>query len=273
MLVFGMIMFVGCQKWNDPEFKVEDWVGPTEPNRYYTIGPNGENNRYILRLHTNNTPPDSIINPRDKYERYLRAVVVSSDEGGNYYKSMVIQDATGGIEMELDMTGLYTKYPVGQKVVIILNGLVVGDYNDLPQIGWIYNDGVGRINSLFIDNYIIKDGAPSLQNVPKPLTNNEIDFLTTNDINKLVRLENVRFEKDAIGKPFSFNDFTTDWKAYVPKFNGYIDSVTVRTSNFAKFRNMIIEDKAYNLTGILTTYRATKQFMIRTKDDIEVVSD
>jgi hypothetical protein len=33
---------------------------------------------------------------------------------------------------------------------------------------------------------------------------------------------------------------------------------------------MIIEDKAYNLTGILTIYRTTYQLMIRTKDDIEI---
>jgi hypothetical protein len=273
MLFFGIITFFGCQKpWNEPEFKADDWVGPTSPLQYYTIGFNGENNRYVLRLHTNGNAPDSIITPKDRNFRYLRAVVVSSDEGGNYYKSMVIQDSTGGVELELDMAGLYNTYPVGQKVVIVLNGLVIGDYHNLPQIGWIYNGTqVGRINSLFFDKYIIKDGLPSLKNVPKPLTNNQIDFFGDNDLNKLVRLENVTFGKNAIGEPLAYNDFTTDWKVYVPLANGKKDSVTVRTSNFAKFRNTIIEDKAYTLTGILTKYNSTYQFMIRTKEDIEVI--
>ena len=276
MLFFGALLFFGCQKpWNEPEFKVDDWVGPTSPLQYYTIGVNGENNRYVLRLHQNGTAPDSIITPKDKTLRYLKAVVVSSDEGGNYYKSMVIQDSTGGVELELDMSGLYNTYPVGQKVVIVLNGLVVGDYNNLPQIGWIYNETqVGRISSLYFDKYIIKDGLPSLKNVPKPLRNNEIEFGgSQRDINKLVRLENVTFEKPAIGKPIAFNDIVpaTEWIVDVPSING-VKKVTVRTSPYAKFRNTIIEDKEYNLTGILTIFGDnTYQLMIRTKDDIEVI--
>jgi hypothetical protein len=169
------------------------------------------------------------------------------------------------------MSGLYNTYPVGQKIVLIPNGLVVGDYNGLLQVGWIYNETqVGRINSLYFDNYIIKDGLPSLSNLPKPLTNNMIDFLSMSDANKLVRLENVVFEKEAINKPFSFNEFTTNWYVYVPLANGTYDSVMVRTSNFAKFRNIIIEKNKYNLTGILTKYRTTYQLMIRTKEDIEM---
>jgi hypothetical protein len=166
---------------------------------------------------------------------------------------------------------LYNFYPVGQKIVLVLNGLVIGDYNYLPQIGWIYNGTqVGRINSLHIDKYIIRDGMPSLKNLPKALTNDEIDFSGHRDINKLVKFEGVKFEEEAIGKPLSFNDFTTDWKIYVPLKNGSNQEVFVRTSDFAKFRNMIIEDKEYNLTGILTIYRNTYQFMLRTKEDIEV---
>ena len=278
LILLSIFLFLGCQpEWGEPEFEAQDWVPPPEANpdvNFWTI-----NSRYVLQKHKQNTPPDSLTDYRDELF-YIRAVVVSSDEGGNYYKSMVIQDATGGVELELDMTGLYNFYPVGQKIVLVCNGLVLGDYGKLPQIGWIYNETqVGRINSLFINKYIIKDGVPSLKNLPKPLTNDEIDYSTdfdakvvNQDINKLVRLENVTFQKEAIGKPFAFDDFTTEWKITVP-YKGSTKEVMVRTSNFAKFRNMIIEDVPYNLTGIFTVYgtgtRATFQLMIRTKADIE----
>ena len=271
---FGVVLFLGCQKWGTPEFKAEEWVGPTETNRYYTIGPNPKMPALsILKRHISGNPPDTILPPQARGElRYLRAVVVSSDEGGNYYKSMAIQDATGGIELELDMNGLYNFYPVGQKIVLVLNDLLIGDYNNLPQIGWLYNGNqIGRINSMFFDKYIIRDGLPNPKNVPEPLTNDKIDYGSTRDLNKLVRLEGVKFEESAFGKPFAFNDFTTEWKVFVPLSNGTNEPVVVRTSNFAKFRNMIIENKEYNLTGILTTYRSTKQLMIRTKDNIELV--
>ena len=278
-LVFlSTFLFLGCHEWGEPELNKNEWDATgTVPSQFWTIA-----SRHVLEKHKQNTPPDSLTSYKENIKRYIRAVVVSSDEGGNYYKSMVIQDSTGGVELELDMTGLYNFYPVGQKIVLVCNGLVLGDYGKLPQIGWIYNETqVGRINSLFIDQYIIKDGLPSLKNLPKPLTNDEIDYSTdfdakvvNKDINKLVRLENVTFQEEAIGKPFAFDDFTTEWKINVP-YKGSTQEVMVRTSNFAKFRNMIIKDAPYNLTGILTVYgtgtRATFQLMIRTKDDIEQI--
>jgi len=283
LLFGGMIMLFGCNKWNEPDFYIEDWVPPGKPtaSQFWTIG-----GPFVIGKHTNGNPPDLLVSPTATTLRYIRAVVVSSDEGGNYYKSMVVQDSTGGVELELDRTGLYNTYPVGQKIVIVCNGLtsdctplVIGDYNNLPQMGWIYNETqVGRINSLYFDKYIIRDGMPSLNNLPKILTNtaiNEserIDFFSDNDVNKLVRLEGVTFENEAIGKPLSFNHFTTDWIVNVPLPNGTIQPVTVRTSNFAKFRSMTIQNKEYNLTGILTKYRNIYQLMIRTKNDIEILA-
>jgi hypothetical protein len=275
MIFLGSIMFFGCKKWSEPEFKVNDWVPPKQSSQLWTIGKKKANDiTNIVWRHELGTPPDSIVHAAAGTTlRYVRAVVVSSDEGGNYYKSMVIQDSTGGVELQLDMAGLYNTYPVGQKIVLIPNGLFIGDYNNLLQVGWVYNKTqVGRINSLYFDNHIIKDGLPSLKNLPQPLTNDMIDFYTNKDINKLVRLENVTFEQLAIGKPFAYNDFNTDWIIKVPLKNGTTQDVTVRTSNFAKFRNLIIEKKDYNLTGILSIYRDTYQLMIRTKDDIEILT-
>jgi len=272
ILFLSILMLFGCQEWGEPELNADEWVPPhgTADSQFLTIGPNNVNNRYLTRLHTNGNSPSLIVHPNDRFTRYLRAVVVSSDEGGNYYKSMVIQDSTGGVELQLDMTGLHTVYPVGQRVVIVLNGLVIGDYNNLTQVGWIYEGNqVGRINSLYFNQYIIRDGLPNLNNLPKTLTNNDIDFSSLKDINKLVRLEGVTFENNAIGEPFAYNNFATDWVVNVPLANGTTQPVTVRTSNFARFRSMIIEEKEYNLTGILTIFRNSYQLMIRTKDDIE----
>jgi len=272
---FSLTLFWGCQKWGEPEFNANEWTPPegTVANQFWTIRHDNPNNlRNILGRHAEGTPPDSIVNSfANKSLRYVRAVVVSTDEGGNYYKSLTIQDATGGVELQLDMPGLYTMYPVGQKIVLICNGLYVGDYGHLPQVGWLYNDGVGRINSLFFDQHIIKDGIPSPNNLPKPLTNSQKDFLDKKNLNTLVRLEGVTFQKEAIGEPFAYNDIepATEWIVYVPMEDGNKQEVRVRTSNYAKFRSLKIEDKEYNLTGILTYYRPNYQLMIRTKDDIE----
>jgi len=272
LFFWGIFIFLGCHKWGEPEFKVNEWKDPSTPVPFWTIGSKSTSDRKcILAKHVPGTSPDSIVTSY-KGNIYVKAVVVSSDEGGNYFKKMAIQDSTGGVELQLDMTGLYTIYPVGQKIVLICNGLVIGDYGKLPQVGWLYQGTqVGRINSLFFNNYIIKDGLASKANLPKILTNNEIDFIGQRDINKLVRLERVKFRKSAIGQPFAYDGFTTEWYVDIPVGNT-TQTVNIRTSNYAKFRNMIIEDKEYNLTGILTYFSSSKtpyQLMIRVKEDIE----
>src|ERR1700744_119412 len=42
----------------------------------------------------------------------ISGIVIMDDKSGNYYKKIVIQDSTGGIEMELDQNNLYNDYPV-----------------------------------------------------------------------------------------------------------------------------------------------------------------
>jgi hypothetical protein len=104
MLVVGMMMLTGCNKWDDqPELIIEPWKPPTGTPRIFEIG-------YALGIHANGTAPDSLV-PYwlNSVKCYIRGVVVSSDEGGNFYKSMVIQDATGAVALQLDMTGLYTR--------------------------------------------------------------------------------------------------------------------------------------------------------------------
>ncbi len=65
----------------------------------------------------------------------IGGIVCMDDKSGNYYKKIVIQDETGGIEIEIDQTNLYTDYPVGRKVYVRCKGLFLGNYFDIPQLG------------------------------------------------------------------------------------------------------------------------------------------
>ena len=54
--------------------------------------------------------------------------VVTSDQSGNFYRSLYIQDETGGIELKLGKTGLYNEYKLGQTVYVKCKGLWLGMY-------------------------------------------------------------------------------------------------------------------------------------------------
>ena len=60
----------------------------------------------------------------------IEGVVAGNDESGNIYKNLYIQDSTGGIDIAIDQSGLYTTYRVGQKIYVKCQGLY------LWQIRW-----------------------------------------------------------------------------------------------------------------------------------------
>ena len=57
--------------------------------------------------------------------------VVSSDKGGNFYKSIFIQDTptspTIGVEIKINDTNLSARYAIGRKIFINLKGLFLNN--------------------------------------------------------------------------------------------------------------------------------------------------
>lgn len=256
------LIISSCQKeYEAPEFSAPEYHGKAAN---HTISD-------ITAMHNlSSSSPDSICAWNETF--IVQGIVVSSDEGGNYYKSMVVQDETGGIEIELDKNGLYNDFPVGQKVYIKCNGLVVGDYGGMYQMGWIYEGSVGRINSRYIGNYIFKSGVPSKKDIPQPKLITSSGDLAPENVNCLVTLKNVVFADEDKGQPFATNDATTN--RTIASIDGVkVENLVVRTSNYAKFRSTKVPNAECNLTGILTIYNSTYQLMIRVKDDIEALPE
>ena len=68
-------------------------------------------------------------------EEIIRGVVISNDEAGNFFRQLVVQDETAGIEMRIDATDLFAQYPPGRQVYVMLKNLWLGDFNGLIQLG------------------------------------------------------------------------------------------------------------------------------------------
>lgn len=62
--------------------------------------------------------------------------VISSDQSGNIYRSLYIQDASGAIEIKIGKSGLYNDYKLGQWVYVKCKGLALGAYGGMLQIGY-----------------------------------------------------------------------------------------------------------------------------------------
>src|SRR5690554_7807036 len=75
-------------------------------------------------------------------EMYLEAYVISSDEAGNIYKQLYIQDTpqnpSAGVVIATDATDMYAKYGPGQKIYFRVDGCISENIWGLQRLeSWI----------------------------------------------------------------------------------------------------------------------------------------
>ncbi len=191
--------------------------------------------------------------------------VSTSDEWGNNYKYINIEDETGGIQIKIDNKALFHKYSVGQRVYVKCDGLVLGDYRKLPQLGLWANDQMQPIPNFKTYLYLFPDGSP--MGAPTP-----IDMTTIPSANEIpstmyncrVRLIDATFVEGGIA---SFSEAGAATSHEIKMADG--TSIVLRTSNYAKFARETLPTGTGNITGILTRYNNTVQIVINNPDDLE----
>jgi len=192
----------------------------------------------------------------------VKGVVVADDASGNLYQSFVIQDETGGIMVKIETTDSYTLYPVGREVYIKCKGLVIGDYNNLIQLGGFITDDGQLGNIIKISDHLVR-GIKGTLPTPKVKKIFELGF---DDVNTLVTIPDVEFT--AADTAFSYADpiTRTTYNRDVEDCEGNI--LIVRTSGFATFAGEKLPKGKGTLTGVLGIFRNDLQFLVRDLNDV-----
>lgn len=200
----------------------------------------------------------------------VSGIVVMDDRSGNYYKKIVIQDSTGGIEVLVDQNNLYNDYPVGRKVYIKLKGLYVGEYGQNKQLGYT-PDASGSLSSIpfiEVDHYIVK------ANYPNDIVADTFTFAELADpnamkahLNTLVAIKDAEFADDAVGTTYAqLASLASATNRTVNDCAG--GSITLRTSGYAKFQPVKMPGGRGIIVGIYTRYNNTPQLYIRDTNDV-----
>ena len=200
----------------------------------------------------------------------IEGTVTANDKTDNFYKSIIIQDSTAAITIKLDGYNLFTKYAVGQKLGIALNGLWLSDYAGMTQIGI----GVDRSDP----------ASPFLLGIPQPLMNRYISHLAGGKLMKpipvlatgladslkgcLVAIEQLEFVASDTGKPYA--DLVNQLPASHTLRTCSIGNLYLRTSGFASFGNALTQRGNGTATGIYTVFRTQKQLVIRDTSDMQL---
>jgi putative transposon-encoded protein len=199
----------------------------------------------------------------------IEGTVISSDANGNFYQQIVIQDATGGIQLSVAGKGLHIYYPIGQKVVVNCDQLYIGGYGNSALLGADYMNTtkgkhqVGRMSQALLEASVTPDGQASASNLPEAKVVSKYTELKKSDMNTLVTLKDVSFD-DAHYKAFA-PEAEQDGGYAVDRNLSFSNGsyLVVRTSSYANFANTPLPGGTGDLTGVMGYYRGTYQFVLR----------
>lgn len=190
-------------------------------------------------------------------EYRLKAVVISDRKANNIsYKNGYLQDETAGIAFRV--TDRSHSYNLGQLLNINLRGATLSKYADALQLGFSVSNG------------LVKETGTLPE--PKELTIEEVE--SGNYEGSLVKIKDVQF-KDYKNKTYQQGQYPTNRILE----NCAEETMIVRTSSYAKFKQKLLPAGKGNLIGILSWYKKDNnstgvwQLYLRNLDDAEEMSN
>lgn len=257
----GILTSCVKQKFDEPPVVVPHVDFPSNATidslkRYYTLKP------HIGSIDTLLVKDDLII----------QGIINSTDESGNIYKNLFIQDQTGGIVLTIEQGGLSAQYRLGQRVFIKCKGLYMGTYGGMVEIGYgVYNDqSIGRIPPALLPSHVFLDSLPT--KYVAPLVINPKSTSIKNYTCMLVEFQKVKIPDatSATLNTFVVGGATTNHNIAdslgVAIINGG-KNLIIRTSSYANFSDDKLPLGVGTLRGILTVYNGQYQMSIRDRND------
>ncbi|MBK8923075.1 MAG: hypothetical protein IPM81_16435 [Saprospirales bacterium] len=199
----------------------------------------------------------------------IEGVVVMDDRSGNYYKTLVIQDASGGIEIKFNDGYLYNQFPVGRKMFIRCQDLLLTDYNGLTQLtgSTVTQGGQTEDVGLTESQVRAKVVKGPLGSAPAPAVV-DITGLNASHISTLIRLENVQFIGADAGQTYA--DAVTKYSLNRTLMDCDGEQLILRSSGYAEFAGAQTPVGNGALTGVLGIYGSTLQLYIRDLNDVNM---
>lgn len=197
---------------------------------------------------------------------YMEAYVISSDESGNFYQEMVLQDKpenpTAGIKIMLTDNPLFTTYEIGRKVYVQLDGFTVGFSNGVIALG-IPTDGSDFLSKA-PQAFTQKIMRSEVKDTIVPLEMNIADFDRAHD-NLWIRLNDMEFPANMVlgDSPKSFAADSGDQYDAERQMES-CDGATTKllTSTFSDFKALKLPKKMGYVDGVLSkTYNGAQYVM------------
>lgn len=197
----------------------------------------------------------------------LEATIVANDEHDNLYKSISIQDSSGGILLNLDGSSLYQTYPVGTTIRVRLQNLFLTDYRRMLQLVGSVDTSSGQLLTTGIPaplfSKYIKVVKENTNIVPMLVSfKNLADSLQ----GRLIKISNVEFSAADTNSTFADKKNKIGASRSLKFCSG--GTIYLRTSGYADFAGISLPKNNGDIVGIYSVYNYEKQLLLRDTSDI-----
>lgn len=197
----------------------------------------------------------------------LEATIVANDEHDNLYKSISIQDSSGGILLNLDGSSLYQTYPVGTTIRVRLQNLFLTDYRRMLQLVASVDTSSGQLLTTGIP-------APLFSKYIKVVKENTsiipmiVSFKNLADSlqGRLIKISNVEFSAADTNSTFADKKNKIGASRSLKFCTG--GTIYLRTSGYADFAGISLPKNNGDIVGIYSVYNYEKQLLLRDTSDI-----
>ena len=208
----------------------------------------------------------------------IEGYVISSDEGGNFYKKIYIQNAdkNQGLSVAIDKSGLYTEFPVGAKVQLRLKDLTTQLNNSAIEVGYgTYTAKSGRVSvgtmaEAIYKKHLFDTGERKTVAELAKVSNSIQEVSTEAHVDQLITLKGVHFPTDAVGKTLYDKSNALGGATNYKLTDANGKTIIFRTSSYAKFKDEKVPAGEVEVTGVLTKFNKDYQFMISNYADLVV---
>lgn len=273
-LFVSLLTLVSCVKKDDFEVPNTEIVAPNiDPNNVIEISAL----RSLLQQEQTNTGNPAAILTFEETDKYITGYVISSDEGGNFFEELIIQNTASnpntGVKIMIDVNPLYTTFEFGRKLYVKLDGLTVGLNSGVLTLGIRDGTNINKIAESKMFDFLIRDvEVASIEALPITI----LDF-SDDKTNLFVRLTDVQFDRhDAVGdnhKTFAAepgDEFDAERKLE-SCISGY--SAIFSTSTYADFKAVLLPDGRGYMDAILTYDFFAENFNITVSDPSTIYFD
>lgn len=252
LALFVVVLFTSCKK----KFETPPREGEITPSSYITI--DSIYKTFKAYYVTPTVSPTQLF--RFSGDVTLECTVSADEASGNIYKSVYVQDATGGLKVNLiNSGGLYT----GDKIHINLNNVVLNDYGDVVQLDSI--DITKRVYKLSSGNIV----------TPKKITFQEINTLMGfggiyKYQSQLVLLDSVGFSPGDMMEAYADAVNKATREITLENKNGGSGTAVVRNSGYSNFASSLVPCGTGSVVMIMGQFGSTPQLTIRNLSDIKM---